>query len=374
MLAGYAAFLTLYSPQPILPLLRDIFHSTEVTVSLTLTVASLGVALAAPVCGILADRIGRKRVILWSAFLLAAASLATVSATTLPVLILWRFLQGLFVPGVFSVTVAYVNDEWSEGAGAAMGSYVTGSVLGGFSSRMVSGFVAAHSTWQMVFAVSGSMILVCALLVRAWLPEESRAHHPKSASDHHWLHGLKSHLTNPQLLGVCAVGFCVLFSLVGIFTYITFRLAGAPWKLSPGELGLMFCVYLVGAAVTPIAGRIADRYGYRATLVGAVGLAILGIALTLASNVAVIIAGLGVMCAGIFTAQVSGSGFVGVAATRDRALAVGLYAACYHSGGSVGAALPGFFYGWGGWPACVAFIVAVQILTAWIAFRYWAPR
>ena len=49
MLAGYCAFLSLYAPQPILPLLSQLFHAGEVKVSLTLTVASLGVALAAPI-------------------------------------------------------------------------------------------------------------------------------------------------------------------------------------------------------------------------------------------------------------------------------------------------------------------------------------
>jgi MFS transporter, YNFM family, putative membrane transport protein len=371
MLAGYCAFLTLYAPQPILPLLSKLFQADEVTVSLTLTVSSLGVALAAPVAGILADRIGRKRVIVWSAFGLAATTLITVTATNLGTLIFWRFWQGVFTPGVFSVTVAYVNDEWKEGAGAAIGSYVTGSVLGGFSSRMVAGFVAARTSWHGVFVATGLMILTGAFLIRAWLPEESRRHARKEG---HWLEGLRGHLGNPRLIATCAVGFCVLFSLVGIFTYITFRLASAPYRMEPGQLGLMFCVYLVGAAITPLAGRCADRYGYRLTLGGSVCLAIAGIALTLSTPVWLILSGLAVMCAGIFTAQVCGSGYIGKAASRNRALAVGLYAGCYHAGGSVGAAVPGFFYKWGGWPACVAFIVAIQLLTGWIALRFWSEQ
>src|SRR5579872_1714322 len=184
MLSGYIAFLTLYAPQPILPLLSTLFHAQAVTVSLTLTVASLGVAIAAPIAGVMADRMGRKRVIVWSAFGLAATTLISATSTTLPVLIFWRFLQGLCTPGVFSVTVAYVNEEWEEGAGAAVGSYVTGSVLGGFSSRIVSGFVAAHAPWQAVFLVTGLMILAGALAVRAWLPVET--HFRPQQFGHDW--------------------------------------------------------------------------------------------------------------------------------------------------------------------------------------------
>ena len=44
-------------------------------------------------------------------------------------------------------------------------------------------------------------------------------------------------------------------------------------------------------------------------------------------------------------------------------MAVGLYAAFYYVGGGLGAAIPGYFWDLGGWPACVAFIACVQILT-----------
>jgi YNFM family putative membrane transporter len=370
MLAGYCSFLSLYAPQPILPLLSHLFHAGEVAVSLTLTVASLGVALAAPVAGVLADRFGRKPIIVWSAFGLAATTLISATSTTLPILIFWRFWQGVCTPGVFSVTVAYINDEWKEGAGAAVGFYVTGSVLGGFSSRIVSGFVAAHAPWQAVFLVTGGMILVGAFAVRAWLPPEVYFQ-PHRYLEHHWLVGMRAHLRNRRLIATCVVGFCVLFSLVGILTYVTFRLAAAPYLLAPSQLGLIFCVYLIGAAATPIAGRCADRFGYRATLAGAAALTLAGIGLTLASSLWIIIAGLSVFCAGIFTAQTCGSGYVGMAAQQNRGLAVGFYAASYHAGGSIGAAIPGFVYGWGGWPACAAFIAAVQVLSAWIALKFW---
>ena len=71
VLAGYCAFLQLYATQPLLPMLTGVFHAGKVAVSLTVTMASLGVAIAAPFAGILADRIGRRKVIVWSAFLLA---------------------------------------------------------------------------------------------------------------------------------------------------------------------------------------------------------------------------------------------------------------------------------------------------------------
>ena len=76
-----------------------------------------------------------------------------------------------------------------------------------------------------------------------------------------------------RLLAAYCSGFCVLGTQVALFTYVTFYLAGPPFHLSPGELGAIFCVYLVGAAITPFAGRAIDRYGHRPAVLfaGALG-------------------------------------------------------------------------------------------------------
>ncbi|HEY4363476.1 MAG TPA: MFS transporter [Bryobacteraceae bacterium] len=370
VLAGYGAFLQLYATQPLLPMLRGIFHASELGVSLTVMGASLGVAISAPFCGMLADRIGRRPVIVWSAVLLALTALATSTATTLPQLIAWRFLQGVFTPGVFAVTVAYINDEWRDGgAGRIVAAYISGTVSGGFTSRFVSGLVAARAPWQSVFLVLGLMNLLVAAAIWAWLPKEAKPHEPAPGG---WAPVI-AHLRNRELLATFLVGFCVLFSLVGSFTYITFHLAAPPFLLRPAALGSIFFVYLVGAVVTPAAGPAIDRFGNRAALAAAIACSVAGIALTLGEHLWMVVAGMAVCCTGVFVAQASASAFVGAAAERNRALAIGLYSTFYYLGGSAGAVAPGPFYSWGGWPACAAFLAAVQVITILIALLFWKP-
>ena len=370
MFAGFCAFLQLYATQPLLPLLADWFHAGKVAVSLTVTAGGIGVALAAPVAGYLADRLGRKRVIVWSAFLLAAATLATSLAESLPALIAWRFIQGVFTPGIFAVTIAYINDEWAAGgASKALANYVSGTVLGGFSSRMLSGLVAAHWPWRWVFVLLGAIGLAGAFALAAWLPLEQRL--PRATKESSWWSAARRHLRNPQLLATYTVGFCVLFSLVSTFTYVTFYLAEAPFLLQPAALGLVFVTYLVGAAVTPVSGRAIDRFGNRITLAAAIGAGVVGIACTLVANLWMVALGLAICCSGVFLAQASASGFIGIAAKDNRALASGIYASFYHTGGSVGAAVPGYVWALGGWPACVAFIACVQLVTVTLALTLW---
>src|SRR5580765_585230 len=136
--AGFCAFLTLFAPQPLLPMLARAFAVSPGQISLVVTASTLAVALAAPFAGIVADRFGRKRVIVPAAFLLAVPTLLAATATSFGQLLFWRFLQGIFTPGVFAVIIAYVNEEWEYGAGAATAAYITGTVIGGFTGRVLA--------------------------------------------------------------------------------------------------------------------------------------------------------------------------------------------------------------------------------------------
>ncbi len=88
-------------------------------------------------------------------------------------------------------------------------------------------------------------------------------------------------LRNRQLIATDAVGLCVLFTQVAMFTYVTFHLSEPPFGLSTAALGWLFVVYLVGAAVTPVAGHWIDARGHRAGLAAGVTIGIAGAVLTL---------------------------------------------------------------------------------------------
>ena len=253
-----------------------------------------------------------------------------------------------------------------SGAGAVLSSYVSGTVLGGFSCRFISGLVAAHFGWRWVFIVLGVLTLAGTGAI-ARLLEPERHPHRASQWEGSWLAAVASHLKNRRLLGTYLVGFCVLFQLVAIFTYVTFYLAAPPFNLEAAALGSIFFVYLVGAAVNPVAGRAIDRYGQRTVLACGIGAGVAGIALTLVHSLWMIGLGLTICSSGVFAATTAANNFVGAAAEHNRSLAVGLYAAFYYVGGGLGAAIPAYFWDLGGWPACVAFIACVQILTVAIA-------
>ncbi len=369
ILAGFAAFLDLYATQPLLPLLARTFNASTFEVGLTVTAPTIAVALAAPAVGRLADRIGLRRMILFAAFALTITTALAATATSLRQLIVWRFLQGVVTPGIFASTIAYIHEVWpASRAGRGTAAYMSGTVLGGFTGRVVAGIVAADATWHESFIALALLNGAVALALWFWLPAERRSrtvvHRPPA-------HPLQL-LHNRRLVATFGVGFCVLFTQVAMFTYVTFFLAAPPFGLSTVALGWLFVVYLVGAAVTPLSGAWVDRYGHRAGLGSAMAIGGAGALLTLIPWLPTIVAGLALCATGVFIAQATTSGYIGAVTTQDRALAVGMYSTFYYGGGSTGGALPALVWARGGWPACVALVMIVQAIGATIAFTQWS--
>ena len=376
--AGFCAFLTLYAPQPLLPMLSDAFQVSAKSVTRVMGISTFAVVLAAPLVGILADRLGRKQVIVRSALLLALPSLLAATSTGLNQLLFWRFWMGVFTPGIFAVTIAYINEEWTEGAGSAMSAYVGGTVLGGFSGRMVSGFVASACSWRWSFVALGVLTLAGGIAMWSWLPGDHRTARKQNdgaapAGEGNVARAMLRHLRDPRLAATYIVGFGLLFTLVAAFTYVNFHLAAPPFKLTTRGLSLVFTVYLVGAAVTPMSGRVIDRMGHRFALTMATLSGAAGMALTLIPNLWAVVAGLAMCCTGVWISQSAATSYIGTVAREARAAAVGLYVMFYYLGGSCGSEVPGHFWARGGWSVCVALIVAVQILSIVVGLIFWRP-
>jgi len=370
VLAGFCAFLSLFAPQPLLPLLAKAFGASAGTVGWVVTVSTMAVAISAPLTGAIADRFGRKSVIVAAAFLLAVPTLLAGTSTSLAQLLFWRFWQGVLTPGIFAVTIAYITEEWEQGGGAAMASYVGGTVMGGFAGRMVAALAASAFSWRWAFFSLGVLNVLGGVAIWAWLPA---SRHPARARPQASTAAMLRHLRNPRLLATFTVGFCALFTLLATFNYINFYLAAPPFRLSTAALGLLFTVYLVGAFVTPLVGRLIDRIGHRLTLAMAFCGGIAGICLTLVPSLPAVILGLAMCCTGSFIGHSSASSYIGTVAREARASAVGLYVMCYYAGGSAGSALSGHFWNRSGWPACVALVASAQVLTIVIATVFWKP-
>jgi predicted MFS family arabinose efflux permease len=371
MLAGLCTFLNVYVTQPLLPYFRHVFNASELEVSFTVSATIFAVAVTAPFVGVIAERKGRKKVIVPSLLLLTLPTALCATANSLEALIFWRFLQGVCVPGVIAVMLAYITEEWEgRGVGGAMTAYVSGTVMGGFLGRFLAGLITTHGNWRAAFVTLAALNLLGALLVRAWLPLATRF--VKAEHMSHALADARRHLRNPRLWANFGTGAAVLFSLVGCFTYANFYLAAPPFHLNAAQLGSIFFVYLVGVVITPMSGRFLDRHGLRRTAFLYCAMMVAGLMLTLAPSLPVVIAGLAIFSSGVFIAQAAATVETGAIAGRARSSAAGLYVTFYYLGGSLGATVTGWVWQWKRWHGCVALLAGVAVLSLGLAL--WSSR
>ncbi|MDD3677451.1 MFS transporter, partial [Thauera propionica] len=134
-------------------------------------------------------------------------------------------------------------------------------------------------------------------------------------------------------------------------------------------IGAIFLLYLVGTWASALSGRLAERYGRRNTLWVMVTVMGSGLALTLASPLWLIIAGVGIFTFGFFAAHALASGWVGRRAGERRALASALYLSSYYLGASVIGSVAGMAWSAGHWTGLTALLGVCVLLTAAVALR-----
>jgi predicted MFS family arabinose efflux permease len=364
--AGFCAFLNLYSPQALLPALAREFGVGAAEISAIMTASALAIALTAPFTGAVADVLGRKRVITAAMLAVVVPMAGAAWAPDVNALIVWRFIQGLLLPPIFAVTVAYIGDEWppAEVPGVA-GIYIAGSSLGGFCGRFIPGVLHDLIGWRGGFLALAALSLAGALILAWLLPREKSFVRSEDLGAS--VRQMLRHLKNPQLLATYAIGFGVLFNFIAVFTYVSFHLAAPPYDFSSTVLGAIFVTYLVGTIIAPMTGWMVARLGRRWFILTVIAAWAAGALLMLAPPVAAIVAGL-ILCAGCgMLCQTIATGYVTAIAKDGRSSAVGLYVTSFYVGGSMGALLPGLAWNAGGWPACIAMVVAMLAAMALIA-------
>ena len=365
-LIGVFAFLQVYSIQAILPVLMMDFTATEVQAGMIVGATILAIAIMSPFLGMLSDAVGRKSFIVGALLFLAIPTALIAQSPNIGWMGMWRFMQGLSVPGITVVTIAYIGEEF-EGRALTelMSFYVSGSVLGGFMGRFLLGHLHELIGWRAGYYVMAGMTLIGALWVGKMLP--ASRHFVANPNFRSAMQTLGEHLVNRYVVTSYLLGACVLFSLVGCFTFINLHLADTPYELSTGALANIFAVYLIGVVITPLSTTLLRRFGSARTVRVAVIISMFGVLLTLVTPLWGIVLGLAIMSSGVFITQAATISYIAVNVKKGRSLASGLYYMGYYAGGTMGAWLCGIAYARGQWSLTVWLLLFVQVLALLVA-------
>ena len=156
---------------PALPFFQEEFGATASWTTWIVTGFLLSSSVLTPILGKLGDAYGKRRVLVWSLLVFAAASLGAALAWSLPALVAFRVLQGVGA-AVFPLSFGIIRDEFPpEKVAFGIGTVSSAFGLGGGVGLVLSGAILEQLGWEWLFVLGSLPALAAAGLIHRWVPE-----------------------------------------------------------------------------------------------------------------------------------------------------------------------------------------------------------
>ena len=286
-LLGLASGLSVFGMAIIVPSMQSVaatFGADFSTAQFVVSAYLFGLAVAQPVSGVLADRFGRRPVMLTGFALFTMASLLCALAPTLSTLIVARFLQAVSV-SVGTVTTRAILRDTHDGEGMAEAmSYIAAAMgIAPVVAPIVGGLLDASFGYQAIFYVTAGMGAFVFIAMQRNLQETlSRDRAPPGARELLQNYGVL--VSSPQFVGYTLIyGFMqgAFFSFLAIGAAFFLTRFGIDAGTFGMIWGLLALAYVAGAT---IGARMTPRIGARAVMRASVillllsGVVMLGVA------------------------------------------------------------------------------------------------
>jgi len=154
-----------------LPDLVAHFGSNHRTIQWSLTSYLVGYGLGQPLAGILAEKYGRRPLLLGSLLAYAFCSLLVAFSPTAMLFVLLRFFQGCMAAPAAVISKAVINDCFRGREHQRMSNYASVAWAAGGLAPLVGGLTAAFFNWQATFAAFSAIVLLISVLGYFYWPE-----------------------------------------------------------------------------------------------------------------------------------------------------------------------------------------------------------
>ncbi len=329
----------IYYNQSLLALMAREFHATPATAGNIAVATQLGYASGLLLGVPLGDMLDRKKLMVASAALAAAAMIAVGLSPSLGCIIAASYVLGLvcITPQIIIPYAAHLAEPTRRGR--TVGVVMSGVLAGILFSRSTAGFLGHWLGWRPVFFIGAALTVGTALCLLR-LPESPR--HGSHLSYGKLLRSLPGLLfREPVLLRHALLGFCSFGAFNVFWSTLVFYLAARPEHYGGDMVGLLALIALAGAAVSPLSGRIADRFSARTVNGLALGTMTVSFFFMLGADWSLHWLALGIflMDAGAQFNQISNQTRIYTLAPELRSRITSVYMVVYFIGGGLGSAL-----------------------------------
>ncbi|MEA3234791.1 MFS transporter [Pseudomonas mosselii] len=361
-----------YYAQPLLHSIAQQFGLSTASAGTIVIAAQLsygaGLLLLAP----LGDLFEQRRLIVTMVLIATAGLVISACAPSLPWLLLGTALTGLFsvVAQVLVPMAAALSAP--EQRGRAVGTLMSGLLLGILLARTAAGFMAELGGWRSIYVLAAVLMAISALALYRSLPQ----HHSHAGLKYPALIGsvFRLFVEEPVLRLRSLLGL-LAFSLFALFwTPLAFLLSNAPYHYSDAVIGLFGLAGAIGALAANWAGRLADRgKGPLGTTVGLVALLLSWVPLGFAQqSLVALLVGVLLLDLAVQLVHVSNQNAVIVLRPEARTRLNAGYITCYFIGGALGSLLGTQLFEVHGWDGIVVagLVIGALALVVW----GWAER
>ena len=338
-----------YYAQPLLDTIALQFNLTTNMAGFIVTAAQLGYAVGLLFLVPLGDLFERKKLIIVMTTLSASGLLITALSDNI-----WQILLGTALTGLFSVVAQVLVPMAASIAkphqrGKAVGTIMSGLLLGILLARTISGGVAMIGGWRAIYWVAFGLMMLLILILALKLPR----YHQKTELNYFQLIGSIGRLffTTPVLATRALLGALTFANFALLWTAMAFLLASPPFNYSEGTIGLFGLVGAAGALMATQAGRLVDKgKGKLVTTLGLILLLLSWIPIGLAKySLIAFIIGILVLDLAIQGVHVTNQSTLYRIMPEARNRLTAGYMTSYFIGGALGSLLSGYAYEHAGW-------------------------
>ncbi len=260
----FAIFSSTISKSPVLPLFATHLGADPSVVGMVAAVSAFTGIIASIPAGILSDRLGKKRMLLLSAFVFASAPFLYLLITEIWQLAVIRFYHGIATAIFIPVAMAMIANLFHSERGERMGWFSTSTLIGRFMAPVVGGIIIGAMAlnpdigYKVVYLVCGAAgILVLFLALKMPNPDGKIKNNQKWEET---LKTLRTVISNKGILLTSAVEAAMLFAYGTFETFLP--LYSLKIGLSAYEIGIFLSAQVITLAFTkPVMGRFSDKHG-----------------------------------------------------------------------------------------------------------------
>ena len=199
------------------------FHLTDVQAGWIGSTQSIGMAVGALVFGVMADRVGRKNVLIVTLLLFSVGSGISALVNTVTLFMILRFFIGMGLGGELPVASTFVSESISHSKrGRVVVLLESFWAVGWILSAIISYFIIPQFGWRIAVLVS-ALPAFYALYLRFSLPDSPKYEELDQKKKNSVLHNMKSVWAkeySKQTLILWILWFCVVFSYYGMFLWL----------------------------------------------------------------------------------------------------------------------------------------------------------